>query len=53
VRIAIPASGRWTVAVVGFTVHGNFGHIGDEEPEQRRDIFTLRAEADGRRLRQR
>ncbi len=52
VQIANPMSGRWTVAVVGFTVHGNFGHVGDDEDDPRRDLFTLRAEADGKRLRQ-
>jgi subtilisin family serine protease len=52
VRIANPSSGRWTVAVVGFTVHGNFGHVDEDDSEHRRDIFTLRAEADGKRLKQ-
>jgi hypothetical protein len=40
VRVANPASGRWTVAVVGFSINGKFG----------RDLYTLRAEADGKRL---
>lgn len=52
VRIANPTSGRWTVAVVGFTVYGNFGHVDDDDTDHLRDIFVLRAEADGKRLRQ-
>jgi hypothetical protein len=49
VRIANPATGRWTAAVIGFTIQDDVSHHGDDV---NRDIFTLRAEADGKRLKQ-
>jgi subtilisin family serine protease len=48
VTIANPAPGRWTAAIIGFTVWplpGSWWHQAGE------DLFTFRAEADGRRLR--
>jgi hypothetical protein len=39
VEIDDPMPGRWQAAIMGFTIHGA------------RDIYTFRAEADGRRLR--
>ena len=53
VAIANPAAGRWTAAIIGFTIHGNRGHdgpLGDDGPEK--DVYTFRAEADGRRLKE-
>ena len=43
VEIANPLSGRWTAAIIGFTVHANSGG-------RRKDPYTLRVEADGKRL---
>ncbi len=51
VEIADPTPGRWTAAIVGFTIFGHRGHerhAGDDGP--RKDVYTFRAEADGRRL---
>ena len=48
VEIANPAPGRWTAAIIGLTIHGNRGHVG--RTASRRDVFALRAEADGKRL---
>jgi hypothetical protein len=51
VTINNPAAGRWTAAIIGFTVHGNRGfdkHDGDDRPQK--DVYTFRAEADGTRL---
>jgi subtilisin family serine protease len=51
VEIANPTPGRWTAAIMGFTVWPLPNHHrGDPEAE---DLFTFRAEADGRRLRAR
>jgi hypothetical protein len=38
-EIANPMPGRWRAAIIGFTIHGQ------------RDLYSFRAEADGRRLR--
>jgi hypothetical protein len=38
VEIANPMPGRWQAAIVGFTIHGE------------RDLYSFRAEADGKRL---
>ena len=49
--VANPTAGRWTAAIVGFTIFGHRGHErhpGDDEP--RKDVYTFRAEADGKRL---
>jgi hypothetical protein len=52
VEIANPTPGRWTAAIIGFTIHGTRGHErhGRDKGRQK-DIYTFRAEADGRRLR--
>ena len=53
VEIANPAAGRWAAVIVGFTIHGHRGHeghAGDDGPQK--DIYTFRAEADGKRLKQ-
>ena len=47
VEIANPAPGRWRVAIVGFDVHGRTGSSSDKS---RKDVYALRAEADGTRL---
>jgi hypothetical protein len=52
VEIAAPMAGRWTAMVIGFTIHGHRGldrHDGDDGPQK--DLYTFRAEADGKRLR--
>jgi subtilisin family serine protease len=41
VEIANPTPGRWTAAIVGFTIHGS---------QVRNDVYTFRAEVDGTRL---
>jgi hypothetical protein len=52
VEIANPAAGRWTAAIVGFTIHGNNGHGTDRHDDApQKDVYTFRAEADGKRLR--
>ena len=43
VTINNPAAGRWTAAIIGFTVHGNRGR--DDDPKT--DVYTFRADADG------
>jgi hypothetical protein len=43
VEIANPTPGRWTAAVVGFTIQGS---------QVRKDVYTFLAEADGTRLKQ-
>ena len=53
VAIANPAPGRWTAAIIGFTVHGTRGHEhGPHGPKEgpQKDVYTFRAEADGKRL---
>jgi hypothetical protein len=53
VAIANPMAGRWQVIVIGFTVHGARGHEGHiKDDGHRKDVYTFRAEADGRRLKQ-
>jgi subtilisin family serine protease len=51
VEIANPAPGRWTAAIIGFTIYGNRGHDPDDDGP-RKDVYTLLAEADGKRLKQ-
>jgi subtilisin family serine protease len=54
VEIATPAPGRWTAAIIGFTIRGNRGHEkhpGDDDGPQK-DVYTFRAEADGKRLKE-
>jgi hypothetical protein len=48
VEIVTPLAGRWTAAIIGFTVWPLPDH-GHDDPEAE-DLFTFRAEADGRRL---
>jgi hypothetical protein len=51
VEIAKPTPGRWTAAIIGFTIHGTRGHERHgrhDGPEK--DFYTFRAEADGKRL---
>ncbi len=53
VEIANPPAGRWTAAIIGFTIHGNRGHDdtpGDAGPEK--DVYAFTAEADGKRLKE-
>ena len=52
VQIQTPAPGRWTAVIVGFTIHDNglFDNHLDESPPS--DVYTLRADADGKRLKQ-
>ncbi len=53
VEIVKPIAGRWTASIVGFTIHGHRGHerhAGDDGP--RKDVYTFRAEADGKRLKE-
>jgi hypothetical protein len=53
VEVANPAAGRWTAAIIGFTIFGHRGHeshAGDDGP--RKDLYTFRAEADGKRLKE-
>ena len=53
VEITNPAAGRWTAAIIGFTIFGHRGHeahSGDDGP--RKDLYTFRAEADGKRLKE-
>ncbi len=53
VEVANPAAGRWSAAIIGFTIHGHRGHDkhpGDDGPQK--DVYTFRAEADGKRLKQ-
>ena len=45
VEIANPLPGRWRVAIIGFEIHGLRDNRGPEK-----DIYTFRAEADGKRL---
>jgi hypothetical protein len=49
VEIANPAPGRWTAAIIGFTIYGNRGHDPDDDGP-RKDVYTFFAEADGTRL---
>ena len=53
VTIANPTPGRWTAALIGFTVHGTRGHEDHLGHGPRKDVYAFRAEADGRRLRAR
>jgi hypothetical protein len=53
VLVENPAAGRWTAAIEGFTIHGHRGHErhhGDDGPQK--DVYTFRAEADGKRLKE-
>lgn len=47
VEIAHPLPGRWRAAIIGFTIHDT----DDRSRHDAKDIYTFRAEADGRRLR--
>jgi subtilisin family serine protease len=51
VEIDNPEPGRWEAAIIGFTIHENRGHDDREGGEgSRKDVYTFRAEADGKRL---
>jgi subtilisin family serine protease len=50
IRIANPAGGRWTAAIIGLTIHGHGGHESQGGEESHTDVYTLRADADGKRL---
>jgi hypothetical protein len=52
VTIDKPAPGRWTAAIVGFTIHDT-GHRDRRRDGPQKDAYTFRAEADGRRLKAR
>jgi hypothetical protein len=45
VEISNPVAGRWRAAITGFVVHGILNNRGPQK-----DIYTFRAEADGKRL---
>lgn len=45
VEIANPLPGRWRAAIIGFEIHAVHDNRGPEK-----DIYTFRAEADGKRL---
>jgi hypothetical protein len=47
VEIASPMPGRWRAAIIGFTIYDTR----ERRRTPQRDIYTFRAEADGRRLR--
>jgi subtilisin family serine protease len=47
VEIANPMPGRWRAAIIGFTIHPT----DDRRRRDPKDIYTFRAEADGKRLR--
>jgi hypothetical protein len=56
VEITNPMPGRWRVAIIGFTIHGDtdddrHGHGGWHDRRPPKDVYFFRAEADGRRLR--
>ena len=53
VEVTNPAAGRWTAAIVGFTIHGNRGHglVPDGDGPQS-DVYTFTAQADGKRLKE-
>jgi subtilisin family serine protease len=50
VEIEKPAAGRWRAAIIGFTIHGLRDRHNELDGPQK-DLYTFRAEADGRRLR--
>jgi subtilisin family serine protease len=51
VEVANPTAGRWTAAIIGFTIYGNGSHDADDDGP-RKDVYTFRAEADGKRLKE-
>jgi hypothetical protein len=51
VVIGNPAAGRWTAAIIGFTIHDNGAFAKGRDDGPQKDVYTFRAEADGRRLR--
>jgi hypothetical protein len=53
VEIGNPAAGRWTAAIIGFTIHGNRGHdVTSTGDSPQKDAYTFLAEVDGRRLKE-
>jgi hypothetical protein len=51
VEIDNPMPGRWTARIIGVTIHDSRGRDRHRRDKQK-EIYTFRAEADGRRLRQ-
>ena len=51
IEIANPAAGRWTAAIIGFTIHENGAFARGRDDGPQKDVYTFRAEADGKRLR--
>ena len=49
VEIADPMPGRWTARIIGVTIHDSRGRDRHRRDKQK-DIYTFRAEADGKRL---
>jgi subtilisin family serine protease len=52
VEITHPPAGRWTAAIIGLTIFGNRGHHNHDETGPEKDVYSFRAEADGKRLKE-
>jgi hypothetical protein len=52
VEITNPPGGRWTAAIIGATIRGTRGHEKHHDDGPQKDVYTFRAEADGKRLKE-